>query len=323
MSGHSKWSSIKHKKAARDAKRGKVFTKLIKEITIAARLGGGDPGANPRLRTAIAAAKAQSMPNDNIDRAIKKGTGELGGGTLEEITYEGYGPAGVAIIADVFTDNRNRVVAELRHMFSRHGGNLGESGCVAWMFKKRGVIAIDKGAADEDRLLELALEAGADDVVSEDDGFQVLTGTESFSAVRDAIEKAGIPIASAEIAKLPENTVKVSGNAAEQVLKLMEELEDHDDVQGVAANFEMDTDEMARLPPHKIFPETRRAARGECRAAAGDEDAGAGNRSRKCGLRMGVDRARGRAAIPGGGYDPAARRDARPGPAQGNSRPAA
>ncbi len=247
MSGHSKWSSIKHKKAARDAKRGKVFTKLIKEITIAARLGGGDPGANPRLRTAIAAAKAQSMPNDNIDRAIKKGTGELGGGTLEEITYEGYGPAGVAIIADVFTDNRNRVVAELRHMFSRHGGNLGESGCVAWMFKKRGVIAIDKGAADEDRLLELALEAGADDVVSEDDGFQVLTGTESFSAVRDAIEKAGIPIASAEIAKLPENTVKVSGNAAEQVLKLMEELEDHDDVQGVAANFEMDTDEMARL----------------------------------------------------------------------------
>lgn len=247
MSGHSKWSSIKHKKAARDAKRGKIFTKLIKEITIAARLGGGDPGANPRLRTAIAAAKAQSMPNDNIDRAIKKGTGELGGGTLEEITYEGYGPGGVAIIADVFTDNRNRVVAELRHMFSRHGGNLGESGCVAWMFKKRGVIAIDKGAADEDKLLELALEAGADDVVSEEDGFQVLTAPENFTAVRDAIEKAGIPIASAEIAKLPENTVKVSGNAAEQVLKLMEELEDHDDVQGVAANFEMDNDEMARL----------------------------------------------------------------------------
>ena len=246
MSGHSKWATIKHKKGALDAKRGKIFTRLIKEITIAAR-AGGDPEGNPRLRTAIAAAKAQSMPNDNIDRAIKKGTGELGGGTLEEITYEGYGPAGVAIIADVFTDNRNRVVAELRHMFSRHGGNLGESGCVAWMFKKRGVIAIDKGAADEDRLLELALEAGADDVVSEDDGFQVLTGTESFSAVRDAIEKAGIPIASAEIAKLPENTVKVSGNAAEQVLKLMEELEDHDDVQGVAANFEMDTDEMARL----------------------------------------------------------------------------
>jgi YebC/PmpR family DNA-binding regulatory protein len=247
MSGHSKWSSIKHKKAARDAKRGKIFTKLIKEITIAARLGGGDPGANPRLRTAIVAAKAQSMPNDNIDRAIKKGTGELGGGTLEEITYEGYGPGGVAIIADVFTDNRNRVVAELRHMFSRHGGNLGESGCVAWMFKKRGVIAIDKGAADEDKLLELALEAGADDVVSEDDGFQVLTAPESFNAVREAIEKAGIAIASAEIAKLPENTVKVSGNAAEQVLKLMEELEDHDDVQGVSANFEMDTDEMARL----------------------------------------------------------------------------
>ena len=247
MSGHSKWSSIKHKKAARDAKRGKIFTKLIKEITIAARLGGGDAGANPRLRTAIAAAKAQSMPNDNIDRAIKKGTGELGGGTLEEITYEGYGPGGVAVIADIFTDNRNRVVAELRHMFSRHGGNLGESGCVAWMFKKRGVIAIDKGAADEEKLIELALEAGADDVVSEDDGFQVVSAPENFAAVRDALEKAGIAIASAEIAKLPENTVKVSGNAAEQVLKLMEELEDHDDVQGVAANFEMDTEEMARL----------------------------------------------------------------------------
>ncbi len=247
MSGHSKWSSIKHKKAARDAKRGKIFTKLIKEITIAARLGGGDAGANPRLRTAIAAAKAQSMPNDNIDRAIKKGTGELGGGTLEEITYEGYGPGGVAVIADIFTDNRNRVVAELRHMFSRHGGNLGESGCVTWMFKKRGVIAIDKGAADEEKLIELALEAGADDVVSEDDGFQVVSAPENFAAVRDALEKAGIAIASAEIAKLPENTVKVSGNAAEQVLKLMEELEDHDDVQGVAANFEMDTEEMARL----------------------------------------------------------------------------
>ena len=247
MSGHSKWSSIKHKKAARDAKRGKVFTKLIKEITIAARLGGGDPGANPRLRTAIVTAKAQSMPNDNIDRAIKKGVGELGGGALEEISYEGYGPGGVAIIAEVFTDNRNRVVAELRHMLSRHGGNLGESGCVAWMFRKRGVITIEKGAAEEDKLIELALEAGADDVTSDADGYQVLTAPEHFSAVREALERAGIAIANAEIAKLPETTVKVSGHTAEQVLKLMEELEDHDDVQGVAANFEMDDEEMAQF----------------------------------------------------------------------------
>lgn len=247
MSGHSKWSSIKHKKAARDAKRGKVFTKLIKEITIAARLGGGDPGANPRLRTAIVTAKAQSMPNDNIDRAIKKGVGDLGGGALEEISYEGYGPGGVAIIAEVFTDNRNRVVAELRHMLSRHGGNLGESGCVAWMFRKRGVITIEKGAAEEDKLIELALEAGADDVTSDGDGYQVLTAPENFSAVREALEQAGIAIANAEIAKLPETTVKVSGHVAEQVLKLMEELEDHDDVQGVAANFEMDDEEMAQF----------------------------------------------------------------------------
>ncbi len=247
MSGHSKWSSIKHKKAARDAKRGKVFTKLIKEITIAARLGGGDPGANPRLRTAIAAAKAQSMPNDNIDRAVKKGTGELGGGALEEISYEGYGPGGVAIIADVLSDNRNRVVAELRHMFSRHGGNLGEAGCVAWMFKKRGVISIEKGAAEEDKLIELALEAGADDVTSDADGYQVLTAPENFSAVREALERAGIAIANAEITKFPENTVKVSGHAAEQVLKLMEELEDHDDVQGVSANFDIEDEVMAQF----------------------------------------------------------------------------
>lgn len=247
MSGHSKWSSIKHKKAARDAKRGKVFTKLIKEITIAARLGGGDPAANPRLRTAIVTAKAQSMPNDNIDRALKKGVGALGGAALEEISYEGYGPGGVAIIAEVFTDNRNRVVAELRHMLSRHGGNLGESGCVAWMFRKRGVITIDKGAAEEDKLIELALEAGADDVTSDADGYQVLTAPEHFSAVREALERAGIAIANAEIAKLPETTVKVSGHTAEQVLKLMEELEDHDDVQGVAANFEMDDEEMAQF----------------------------------------------------------------------------
>jgi YebC/PmpR family DNA-binding regulatory protein len=247
MSGHSKWSSIKHKKAARDQKRGKLFTKLIKEITIAARLGGGDINGNPRLRTAVTTARQQSMPNDNIDRAIKKGTGELGGGGLEEITYEGYGPGGVAVMADVVTDNRNRTVAEIRFMFTRHGGNLGETGCVGWMFKKRGVISIEKSAANEDRLIELALEAGADDVTSEDEGYQVMTAPEKFGVVRDAIEKAGIAMLSAEVTRIPENTANVSGRAAEQVLKLMEELEDHDDVQGVAANFDISEEEMAQF----------------------------------------------------------------------------
>jgi YebC/PmpR family DNA-binding regulatory protein len=245
MSGHSKWSSIKHKKAARDAKRGKLFTKLIKEITIAARLGGGDLNANPRLRTAVLTGRAQSMPNDNIDRAIKKGTGELGGVKLEEITYEGYGPGGVAIMVDTLTDNRNRLVAELRFLFSRHGGNLGESGSVGWMFKKRGVINVEKSAGDEDRLLEIALEAGADDLVSEDDIYQILTAPDRFNAVRDALEKADVAIASSELARMPENTVKVSGHAAEQALRLVEELEDHDDVQGVAANFDIDEEALA------------------------------------------------------------------------------
>jgi len=247
MSGHSKWSSIKHKKAARDAKRGKVFTKLIKEITIAARLGGGDMNANPRLRTAVLTARSQSMPNDNIDRAIKKGTGELGGGQLEEVTYEGYGPNGVAITADILTDNRNRTVAEIRFIFGRHGGNMGETGCVGWMFKKRGVIAIEKSGADEDKLIELALEAGADDVTSDNDTFQVMTAPENFNAVRDAIEKAGIAMLSAEVTRVPENTVAVSGHAAEQVLKLMEELEEHEDVQSVSANFDISDEEMAQF----------------------------------------------------------------------------
>jgi YebC/PmpR family DNA-binding regulatory protein len=247
MSGHSKWSSIKHKKADRDAKRGKVFTKLIKEITIAARLGGGDLNANPRLRTAVSAGRAQSMPNDNIDRAIKKGTGELGGVQLETITYEGYGPGGVAVIVDVLTDNRNRVVAELRFLFSRHGGNLGEAGCVGWMFKKRGIIAVEKAGVDEDRLIEIALEAGADDVSIDAESFEVLTPPDKFTAVKEAIEKASIPVAHAEVTMLPENTVKVAGHPAEQVLKLVEELEDHDDVQGVAANFDIDEQELAQF----------------------------------------------------------------------------
>jgi len=248
MSGHSKCSSIKHKKAARDAKRGKLFTKLIKEITIAAKLGGGDIKANPRLRTAVAAAKAQSMPNDNIDRAIKKGTGELGGAQLETVIYEGYGPGGVAIIAEALSDNRNRTVAEMRYIFGHHGGNLGETGCVGWMFKKKGIITIDKGAVDEDKLFELALEAGAEDVSSDDpESFQVTAMPENYQAVHEAVEKAGIPIAHGEVSLAPENTVRVSGHAAEQVLKLVEELEDHDDVQSVSANFDIDAEELAHI----------------------------------------------------------------------------
>jgi YebC/PmpR family DNA-binding regulatory protein len=248
MSGHSKWSSIKHKKAATDAKRGKLFTKLIKEITIAARLGGGDIKANPRLRTAVAAAKAQSMPNDNIDRAIKKGTGELGGNQLETVVYEGYGPGGVAIIAEALTDNRNRTVAEIRHLFGRHNGNLGETGCVGWMFKKKGIITVERGSVDEEKLFELALEAGAEDMSTDDpETFQITTTPENYQAVRDALEKAGIAIAGGEVALSPENTVRVSGHVAEQVIKLVEELEDHDDIQSVSANFDIDADELAHI----------------------------------------------------------------------------
>jgi len=247
MSGHSKWSSIKHKKAATDAKRGRAFTKLIKEITVAARLGGGDLNSNPRLRTAVTTARQQSMPKDNIDRAIKKGTGELEGVQLEELTYEGYGPGGVAIMLETLTDNRNRLVSELRFMFSRHSGNLGETGCVGWMFKKRGVITIEKSATDEDKLLELALEAGADDVSSDSDSFQVTTPPDKMHAVREAIEKTGIAIVNGELTMVPENTVTVSGHVAEQVLKLLEVLEEHDDVQNVAANFDISDQEMAQL----------------------------------------------------------------------------
>ncbi len=247
MSGHSKWSSIKHKKADRDAKRGKLFTKFIKEITIAARLGGGDINANPRLRTAVTTAKAQSMPNDNIDRAIKKGTGELGGAQPDQITYEGYGPGGVAIIVDVLTDNRNRVVADLRFMFSRHGGNLGEAGCVAWMFKKKGLITVDKQAVDEDRLIEIALEAGAEDVNASDESFEIVTAPENYTAVRTALDNAKIAVVGGEVSLEPDTTVRISGHTAEQVLKLVDDLEDHDDVQSVAANFNIDDDELARL----------------------------------------------------------------------------
>jgi YebC/PmpR family DNA-binding regulatory protein len=247
MSGHSKWSTIKHKKAAKDAKRGKLFTKFIKEITVAARMGGGDINANPRLRTAVNVARQNSMPSDNIERAIKKGTGELEGVQYEEIQYEGYGPGGAAILVMAMTDNRNRTVSEIRRLFAKHDGNMGESGCVAWMFKKRGVIMVDKANADEERLMEVALEAGADDVTEDGDAFQVTAEPDRFERVREAIEKAGIAVASAEVAMAPQNTVSLVGSAAERTLKLLEELEDHDDVQEVASNLDISQEELEKL----------------------------------------------------------------------------
>lgn len=247
MSGHSKWSTIKHKKAAKDAKRGKLFSKLIKEITVAAKIGGGDINANPRLRTAVNTAKSNSVPNDNIDRAIKKGTGEIEGVQYEEIQYEGYGPGGAAVLVQAMTDNRNRTVSEIRHLFSKFGGNMGESGCVAWMFQKKGLIAVEKSAADEDRLMEVALEAGADDIAEQDGIFQVSTAPEQFDAVKEAIEGAGIATASAEVTMVPSNVVDLSGASAERTLKLLDELEDHDDVQDVACNFDISPEELERL----------------------------------------------------------------------------
>jgi YebC/PmpR family DNA-binding regulatory protein len=235
MSGHSKWATIKHKKAALDAKRGKLFTRLIKEITIAAR-SGGDPDANPRLRTAILAAKAVSMPADNIKRAIQRGTGEIEGGVIEEILFEGYGPGGVAIMVAAATDNRNRTVSEIRHLFSKHGGNLGELGSVGWMFERKSQILIEKDKATEDQLMELALEAGADDVKLEGEHWEILSAPESHHAVLEALEKAGIPTASAEIGMIPKNLVEVDPKNIAGVMKLMEALEDHDDVQNVYTN---------------------------------------------------------------------------------------
>ena len=242
MSGHSKWSSIKHKKAAKDAKRGKLFTKMIKEITVAARHGGGDINGNPRLRTAVMTAKANSMPNDNIDRAIKKGTGELEGAAYEEVQYEGYGPGGTAILVQVLTDNKNRTVQEIRHLFTRYGGNLGENGCVAWMFDKKGLITIDKAQVDEDRLFSLALDAGAEDVRDEDGTFEILTSPEDFDKVRDMLEREKIAAATAQVQMVPKSTVTVDEKHAEPILKLTEELEDNDDVQSVAANFNIPTE---------------------------------------------------------------------------------
>ncbi|HZD39115.1 MAG TPA: YebC/PmpR family DNA-binding transcriptional regulator [Terriglobales bacterium] len=239
MSGHSKWSTIKHKKAAKDAKKGRLFTRLIKEITVAARMGGGDIGANPRLRTAVAAAKAASMPNDNIDRAIKKGTGELEGVSYEEVQYEGYGPGGAAILAQVLTDNKNRTVSEIRRLFSKHGGSLGESGCVAWMFDKKGLITVEKSQIEEERLLGIVLEAGAEDVHEEEEVFEVVTQPEDFDKVKEKLEAENVPLVSAEVAMISKSTVTVEQKNVEPLLKLTEELEDHDDVQSVSANFDI------------------------------------------------------------------------------------
>lgn len=236
MSGHSKWSSIKHKKGAADAKRGKIFTKLIKEITVAARMGGGDADANPRLRHAIAQAKAQNMPKDNLERAIKKGTGELEGVSYEEIVYEGYGPGGVAVMVECLTDNRNRTIAEVRHAFSKAGGNVGTDGCVSWMFDKKGVITVSKEDADEETLMEVALDAGAEDIKDEGESFDIITAPDDFEGVREAIEKASIKFEMAEITMLPQNYSRVEGSEAEQMCKFMEVLDDCDDVQKFYTN---------------------------------------------------------------------------------------
>lgn len=247
MSGHSKWATIKRKKSKTDAARGRIFTKLIKEITVAARDGGGDEDSNPRLRTAVVAAKAANMPSDNIKKAIQKGTGELPGTTYEETTFEGYGPGGVAVFVDVLTDNRNRTVAEIRHLFSKYSGNLGENGCVAWMFDKKGIITVGKDGTEEDSLMEAALEAGAIDIQVQDDAFEVTTEPSDLDIVREALEKAQMSVIEAEVRRIPQNTVKLDRKEASSMLKLMEFLEDHDDVQKVSANFDIDDSLMEEL----------------------------------------------------------------------------
>jgi YebC/PmpR family DNA-binding regulatory protein len=244
MSGHSKWANIKHRKGAADARRGKVFTKLIKEIITAARIGGGDINANPRLRAAVLAAKAENMPKDNWERAIKKGTGELGGVNYEEATYEGYGPGGAAILVDALTDNRNRAVSEIRHALTKHGGSMGESGCVAWMFDKKGYIVVEKGAVEEDTLMEKALEAGAEDVRDDGDNFEVITAFEDYETVKDALDQASIPTVAAEVTMLPQNMTPVDGETAEKLIRMLEALEDCDDVQKVYTNADLPDDIM-------------------------------------------------------------------------------
>jgi len=244
MSGHSKWATIKHKKGALDAKRGKIFTRLIKEITIAAKNGGGDPDSNPRLRTAIAAAKAENMPADNIKRAIRRGTGEEPGVSYEEAQYEAYGPGGAALILDVLTDNKNRTVGELRHLLEKHAGNLAAAGAVAWMFHKRGYIVIEKTKADEEKLMAAVLEAGADDLQDDEDNWEVFSTPDVFAAVNDAVKALGIEPATAQVSMIPQNYVKLEGKPAQQMVKLMEALDDHDDVQNVSSNFDISEKEI-------------------------------------------------------------------------------
>ena len=244
MSGHSKWHTIKHKKGAADAKRGKIFTRIIKELTVAARNGGGDPATNPRLRTIIAEAKSVNMPADNIKKAIQRGTGELPGVTYEEITYEGYGPGGAALIVETLTDNKNRTVGELRHLLEKYNGNLGSANSVAWMFEKKGYIVIDKTAADEEKLLNTALEAGADDMRDDGDSWEVLSDPSVFESVRDAVKALGIEPASAQVAMLPQNYVKLQGKEASQMVKLMDVLDEHDDVKQVWSNFDIEEKEI-------------------------------------------------------------------------------
>lgn len=247
MSGHSKWASIRHKKGAVDAKRGKVFSKLIKEITIAARLGGGDPEGNPRLRVAIQAAKAQNMPKDNIARAIKKGTGELAGTSYEEYNYEAYGPGGVALMMNCLTDNKNRTIADIKHIFERHGGNLGEPGCVSWIFEKRGLVVFEKNSVEEEKLLDLALEAGAEDIKESETQFEVLTDPADFESIKKAFDDEGLSYSLAEISMIPQNTVKLEGGDAERVLSLLEALEENDDISHVYANFDIPDEVMEAL----------------------------------------------------------------------------
>jgi YebC/PmpR family DNA-binding regulatory protein len=247
MAGHSHWAGIKHKKAAIDAKRGKLWSKLSKAIIVAARGGGGDPATNLALRYAINDAKAVSMPKDNIERAIKKGTGEIEGGQLDSVMYEGYGPAGVAIMCEILTDNRNRTAPELRNMFERYGGNLGATGCVAWMFDRKGLVVVDKAAIDEESLMELAIEAGADDVQTTDDGYEVTCAVERFSDVSAAVEKANLPADVRKIAQIPKDRVELDATGARKVLALMDALDDHDDVQEVWSNFTVPDAVMAEV----------------------------------------------------------------------------
>ena len=246
MSGHSKWHSIKYKKAAQDAKRGKMFTKIIREMVVAARIGGGEPDTNPRLRKAIADAKGVNMPSDNIKRAILKGTGQLEGTTYEEFSYEGYGVGGVAIFVETLTDNKNRTVSDVRYIFSKNGGNMGESGSVAWMFNRKGYIVVEKAKASEDELLDLILEAGAEDLREDGSNYEIFTTPDDFEAVVNALQENNIEIAVSNLGYIPQNYVKLEGKQAQQLLRLMEELEDHDDVQNVWANFDIDEEEIAK-----------------------------------------------------------------------------